>query len=664
MGKWSKYDKVFKSTWLTDPLFKKWLEEKSDKTKAYCKVCKTDIRAHKGDLKKHGESAKHKQNMSAINPKQSSMKAHVVTKKISQLELKLAVYIACHTSVKSIDHLSELLNTAMPSTSTCDPIKLHRTKCTCLIKKVIAPTYLKALVSDMKDSPFSLIIDESTDIACVKHLCVCVRYYSPSHNKIVSQFLGLIPVTSTTAVSLYQHIKDFFSEICVSLTQCFAIGTDGASNLCGRNHSVYQLMKQDIPNLILMKCTCHSLHLACSHASDEMPSNIDYMLRETYNWFHRSALRREDYMKIHRLINDGKDPLQLVPLSGTRWLARSNCVKRILNQWDSLKTHFQFASSDCDKYVARELHSMYSDHSNELYFTFLRPILEDFERVNVLFQKEEADHCRLHEELEKFTLLMLRRILYPTSVKLDVDLNFHSIFLPLDKVDFGYEFSTLLANKKMLKLITDEVVLTVKTRCHKFLVKACKELLLRLPDNMSTIKKMKNLSPDVCLSHTRPAFSELPLELADQTKLSEIESQWRQILTMDWHQTFGDNVPKSGSTFWPKAVKTENAGGDLAFKELSEFALKCHSLPVSNASVERLFSRVTLIKTKLRNRMGLDLLSSILRIKTTLEVNGRCCNTFEPTSDMLRYDSTIYKDIARDREEEEEEEELLDAINL
>lgn len=663
MGKWAKYDKAFQCSWLRDSLFEKWLAEvKNDNTKAFCKVCKIELRAHKTDLKKHGESVKHKQNMLKISAKQMSLKTAFSKKedRITKLELQLSVYVACHSSVNSIDHLCDLLKKDMPSTSSSENIRLHRTKCTALIKKVISPVLLKELVCDMKDSLFSLIIDESTDIACVKHLCVCVRYYNARHNKIISQFVGLIPVTSTTAEALYQHIKDYFREIGVDLNHCFALGTDGASNLCGCHQSVYILMKKDIPNLLLIKCTCHSLHLACSHASEELPSNIDYMLRETYNWFHRSALRREAYLDIYKLINDGKEPLQLVPLSGTRWLARSNSVKRILNQWSSLKTHFQITASSCDKYVSRELHAMYSDHANELYLTFLRPVLNDFERMNLLFQKEEADHCSLLTELESFTISMLRRILYPDSVKLEVDMGHISIFLPLEKVDFGYEFSTLLANKRKANMITEDVLLNIQSRCHKFLIRACKELLARIPENVETLKKVKNLSPTICLSHTRPPFSELPLELADQSKITEIESQWRQALTMDWDHIFDGNIPTIGSLFWTKAITITNAGGDLVIKELAEFALKAYSLPISNALVERVFSRVTSVKTKLRNRMGLELLTSILRIKTSLELNGTCCSSFDPTMSMLNYDSSIYKNDELDTEEEN----LLNNINL
>ena len=129
MGKWAKYDKAFQAAWLKDPLFEKWIEEfKSDKTKAYCKVCKSVIRAHKTDLKKHGEAAKHKQNMSTVCPKQPTLKTFSKVEKVTVLELKLAVYVACHSSINTIDHLCDILKKDIPCTSSSDTIRLHRTK--------------------------------------------------------------------------------------------------------------------------------------------------------------------------------------------------------------------------------------------------------------------------------------------------------------------------------------------------------------------------------------------------------------------------------------------------------------------------------------------------------------------------------------------------------
>ncbi|GLV40074.1 hypothetical protein CBL_02959 [Carabus blaptoides fortunei] len=46
-----------------------------------------------------------------------------------------------------------------------DYLKMHRTKCSALITNVIAPHFMDQLREDIGNGPFSILIDESTDIA-------------------------------------------------------------------------------------------------------------------------------------------------------------------------------------------------------------------------------------------------------------------------------------------------------------------------------------------------------------------------------------------------------------------------------------------------------------------------------------------------------------------
>jgi len=144
----------------------------------------TGVRAHKADLIRHTESAAHKSNekinMKSFVPdinQQKLTEKYVITilsKKEKQIEILFAVYIAVHSSIKSIDHFSEICNRISNDSS----LNLHRTKCSLLIQKVIAPTLLSDLLDDLRNCPYSLIIDESTDVGTVKYLCVCIRYFS------------------------------------------------------------------------------------------------------------------------------------------------------------------------------------------------------------------------------------------------------------------------------------------------------------------------------------------------------------------------------------------------------------------------------------------------------------------------------------------------------
>ena len=65
-----------------------------------------------------------------------------------------------------MDHLCELLK-LLGAGSQLESLRLHRTKCTLLIKKVLAPAIKQDIISDINYSNacFSLILDESTDIS-------------------------------------------------------------------------------------------------------------------------------------------------------------------------------------------------------------------------------------------------------------------------------------------------------------------------------------------------------------------------------------------------------------------------------------------------------------------------------------------------------------------
>lgn len=89
--------------------------------------------------------------------------------------MRTAAFVAMHTSIRCIDHLSELMQTKANLAGDISKIKLHRTKCTMLIKHIIGEALKTELVADVGNSKFSLLIDESTDVSVCKYMCICIR---------------------------------------------------------------------------------------------------------------------------------------------------------------------------------------------------------------------------------------------------------------------------------------------------------------------------------------------------------------------------------------------------------------------------------------------------------------------------------------------------------
>ncbi|XP_036138318.1 uncharacterized protein LOC118644270 [Monomorium pharaonis] len=328
MSKWEKYKKHFQNKWLTEPKLKNWLEETcqddvlNGKPEAYCKLCKCHLRAHHSDFITHQKSNKHCEKEKALDRRvQFSLPQHgyidSITDDIKNIDLQLAVYIAMYTPIKSVDHLGELLK-ILGKGSKLEHVRLHRTKCSKLILAVVSPALLTELVQHVGDSPFSIIADESTDVSTSKFMGLCIRFYSQREESIVTDFLGIVEVTKCTGEILAKTLLEYFCKIGLPPKNLFAIGTDGVSNMCGLNNSFYTHLKKEVPNLQMIKCVCHSLDKCAQYAFRKMPDHLNYLLKETYNWFAHSALRQSEYKEYYKTMNKGKNPGKLQKLCDTR----------------------------------------------------------------------------------------------------------------------------------------------------------------------------------------------------------------------------------------------------------------------------------------------------------------------------------------------------------
>lgn len=414
-----------------------------------------------------------------------------------------------------------------------EKLRIHRTKCSKIILHVIAPGMLKELIDDIGSEDFSIILDESTDISTVKYMAYCVKYFSKRLNNIVTNFFGFNKVATATANDLYNNFTTFIAQVGLNLEHFIAIGTDGASNLCGVNHSLYTLLKEKIPNLQLIRCSCHSLNLCAAKACTELPSNLEFLLRETRNWFANSLLRQLQYSEI----NNGKQPPKLIQLSATRWLAWSDAVSVNVRQWNELKEFFQLvAKSSTDKcYIARTLAEMYADDSNLLYLLFLDGILKEITNINLAFQETNADITKLYSDLRIFLLSIAKRIFKPNCLRplkfsntsptmlhqTDIEAvknalekagsDFGNSLFPLDSIDFGTKF-LLFATKKTISRNDLNVVME---RILASIIRLCKELIQRLPLNLAVIDKLRYFSPEKCLSQfSTISIKKLPWDLA------------------------------------------------------------------------------------------------------------------------------------------------------
>ncbi|KYN09646.1 hypothetical protein ALC57_18166 [Trachymyrmex cornetzi] len=87
-----------------------------------------------------------------------------------------------------------------------------------------------------------------------------------------------------------------------------------------------------------------------------------------------------------------------------------------------------------------------------------------------------------------------------------------------------------------------------------------------------------------------------------------------------------------------------DSAGNYRFKNVGRLALALLSLPISNATVERMFSMYNVIKNQIRNRLSLDIMQAILMVRYYLKIDNISCVNFKPTEAMIKkFNVSMYR---------------------
>lgn len=111
--------------------------------------------------------------------------------------------------------------------------------------------------------------------------------------------------------------------------------------------------------------------------------------------------------------------------------------------------------------------------------------------------------------------------------------------------------------------------------------------------------------------------------------MQNIDDQWRSLPLY----RLSNNIinEKEPDKFWTyiKELECEQ------FKELAIFALSVLCLPHSNATCERIFSKINSVKTKSRNKLITSTVSATVMTSECVKTN-RNCISFQPSNEMYK----------------------------
>ncbi|KAH7690019.1 P-loop containing nucleoside triphosphate hydrolase protein [Dioscorea alata] len=118
----------------------------------------------------------------------------------------------------------------------------------------------KAIINELGDDLFVILVDESRDVSNKEQMALVLRYMN-NRGCIVECFLAIVHVSDTTALSLKEAIESMFSKHELSLSRLRGQGYDGASNMHGEFNGLKSLILKENEFAFYIYCFAHQLQL-------------------------------------------------------------------------------------------------------------------------------------------------------------------------------------------------------------------------------------------------------------------------------------------------------------------------------------------------------------------------------------------------------------------
>ena len=449
---------------------------------------------------------------------------------------------------------------------------------------------------------FSLMIDESTDIAVVNEMVIYARYVQSG--KVATTFLNICELPNGTADTIETTLLAYMDENNLSVSKMMGLGTDGAAVMTGKRNGVAARFKRRQPLLTSIHCVCHRLALAAAHAGNDVPyihHKFKPTLSQLFYFYQNSSVRISGLQAIERLLESPE--LKLKKPADTRWLSSGRACQTLVRVFPAVCVSLSREAQERGDALAIGLSNVVRKYNFVASLYMMCDILPPVSRLSCILQSSHIDLSQLHSlvssTIETLELLCLSK--GPRYNMLDFD---------LENSLAGCEIS-----------VTPELKHQFHTRVYLPFIKALtSHIKERLPDT-EIFAAFSILDP----AKLPPTSEEIVSQNYGEVHVNTLEkhygngdsaivnsdsfkSEWfelRLYLSMHCHTLSVTEVLH---------LLTTDTTLSLAYPNFVKLAQVCLTLPISTADCEREFSTMRRIKTRLRSEMNNATLNHCMRI--------------------------------------------------
>jgi len=261
------------------------------------------------------------------------------------------------------------------------------------------------------------------------------------------------------------------------------------------------------------------------------------------------------------------------------------------------------------EFILGELQNSYS----KAYLLFLKYVLNSFNSFNALFQSKSI----LLHKLSSASVQLMKEFC-SNFIKVDclnqthiskINVKNPNNFLSVKNVFLGHDC------ENFIKDLPRSTIEQIKSTYLSFYCTTALEIKSRLPIDNPLYTELQFIDHTKILDSNNDwndfEFKILSDKYKDLLQYNNLEIEWRKLRVSLTETVKTKLLSYKIDEFWHYISNLKDFKDETMFPNLSKLAQIFLTLPHSNAEAERIFSIVTDVKTKKRNRLGNDSLNSI-----------------------------------------------------
>ena len=477
--------------------------------------------------------------------------------------------------------------------------------------KLMSSKVRASILEDIQEAGyFSISVDSTPDLSHVDQLTVIIRYVSPDDDVPVERFLTFLEIENHTGEYLANIVYEYLVNECgLDFSKCRGQSYDNAANMSGKYKGMQSKIREKNRFALYLPCAGHSLNLVGRAAVDCCLDAVNFfgVVQQLYNFFSGSTHRwavLQSYLE--------EDSTVLKRLCDTRWEAHSKATSAVLEGYDSITSALDHMYEDVsEKGDTRREAGNLRDKMEELEFALMlelwNRILKHFHHTSKALQdpKLSLGTCsKLYASLD--------------NVLVEIRDNFDEIELKAKErlPDVDYKIVTKRRRRKKVMFGDGDMPNADDTLLprEKFRVTSFVPIIEALQVNLQKRAETYHEVAD--------AFDFLiDINISEQLLRERVETLM-QVYPDDVNN---DLVPEV--QYFQPYIKQNTITEEISHQDMYhiikkdriamvfpnvETVLKLFlSLPVTNCSGERSFSRLKHIKNETRTTMGQERLSSL-----------------------------------------------------